>query len=124
MARQTRVGAVGVPGRVATPPRRRVGFFHDLYNGIVLGDYAYELGLVGALAQIVMGFLPIVGTICALRDCVADWSYGDRLGFLLNVLALVPFLGGFPKTAAVLRAMFHVGHVVHANRRRNAAVDS
>ena len=122
MARSLKLSAMP-DGQRSAARYRRVGFWRDLYNGVVLGDYAYEMGLVGALAQIILGFLPGIGTICALRDCFADWSYRDRLGFLLNVLALIPFLGGFPKTAAVLRAVFHVGHVMHANRRRGGPRD-
>ncbi|HEV7128728.1 MAG TPA: hypothetical protein VGN32_14960 [Ktedonobacterales bacterium] len=124
MARSVRSKDVTDQRRPVAYRREHVGFARDLYNGIVLGDYAPRLGLAGALAQIVMGFLPGIGTLCALRDCFADWSYGDRFGFLLNILALVPFLGGFPKAAAVLRAMFHVGHVVHVRRRRGAAQDA
>lgn len=103
------------------PPRRRIPFARDVFNGAVRGDFAREMGTAGAITQIILGFVPGVGTVCAIRDCIADHRKRDRLGFWLNVLALAPFLGGFPKTAEVLRAVHHVGHAIHATshaRRR------
>jgi hypothetical protein len=101
--------------------RRRIPFLRDIYNGAVRGDFAAEIGLAGALTQAALGFVPVVGTLCALRDVLADLRYRDRMGCLLNALALVPFLGGFPKTAEVIRVIHHAGHVVHVSHRRNRA---
>jgi hypothetical protein len=93
------------------PPKP--GFFADIYLGAVHGDFAPRLGVPGLTTQIVMGFIPVVGTCCAFRDFIADRRKHDRLGAMLNALALIPFLGGFPKTAAVLHSVRHVGHVIH-----------
>jgi hypothetical protein len=98
-------------------PPRPPGFFADIYAGAVHGDFAPRLGIPGALTQIVLGFVPVIGTVCAARDFVANRRKGDRLGAVLNALALIPFLGGFPKTAAVIHSVRHVGKVWHAMRR-------
>ena len=101
--------------------RRRIPFLRDVFNGAIRGDFAAEIGLAGALTQAALGFVPVVGTLCALRDVLADLRYRDRMGCLLNALALVPFLGGFPKTAEVIRVIHHAGHVVHVSHRRAQA---
>src|SRR5690348_11685594 len=62
------------------PTPRRVSFWRDLYNGAVLGDFARQKRFGGALMQIILGFTPGIGTLCAARDCVADLRYRDGLG--------------------------------------------
>lgn len=81
----------------------------DVWRGGVLGDFARELGLVGVLTQILFGFVPGLGTLCALRDAWANLRHRDWLGFWLNVLAFVPILGGIAKTIAVLLGIRRVG---------------
>lgn len=105
------------PRYLASVPPRRVSFWRDLYNGAVLGDFAREKRLPGALTQIVLGFIPGVGTVCAARDCVADLRYRDLLGFCLNLLALVPVFGGFSKTVEVLINLWHAHHVLRSRTR-------
>ncbi len=107
----TPAGAVAAPPR---PARRRIPFVRDVFKGAFRGDFAREIGVAGAVTQILLAFVPGVGTLCALRDCIADHRKRDRFGFWLNVLALAPFFGGFPKTAEVLRALNHVGRAIHA----------
>lgn len=102
----------------AMPARRRIPLGRDIWNGAVRGDYAPALGVPGAATQIALAFVPGVGTLCALRDALADWAKRDGAGVALNLLAVVPFLGGFPKTAAVLRTVQHVGRAMHVTRRR------
>jgi hypothetical protein len=97
--------------------RRHYSFFANVYLGMVRGDYAPDMGLIGRAVQMVMGFIPVIGTICAFRDFMADRRLGDRLGMLLNFLALIPFLGGFPKTAAVIHSVRHLGSIYHAAHR-------
>ncbi len=109
-----------------TPPPPP-NFFVDVYAGAVHGDFAPRLGFAGALTQIIMGFVPVIGTVCAGRDFIADRRKGDRLGAFLNLLALIPFLGGFPKTAAVIHSVRHMGKVWHAMKRndhQNAATSA
>jgi hypothetical protein len=101
----------------AVPPRP--GFFGDIYAGAVRGDFAFRLGFWGRVAQIICGFVPGVGTVCAARDFIADRRMGDNVGAILNALALIPFLGGFPKTAAVIRGVHHVGQAFHKMGRQD-----
>jgi hypothetical protein len=99
-------------------PRRRVSFWRDVYHGAVLGDFAREKRLGGALTQIVLSFTPGVGSICAVRDCVADVRYRDGLGFFLNLLALIPVFGGISKTLDVLLGLWHAHHVLRSRKRQ------
>jgi hypothetical protein len=98
---------------MATTITRRPGLLRDMFNGAVLGDYAPWLGFTGVVTQIVLGYVPIIGTICAFRDMLADRSSGDYLGTVLNFIALFPVLGGFAKTAEVLE---HTRHLAAAHR--------
>jgi hypothetical protein len=99
------------------PTTQRYSFIGDIYAGAVRGDYADNLRAPGITVQLICGFLPGIGTLCALRDFFADRRRGDRLGMALNALGLVPFLGGFPKTAAVIHSIHHVGRAIHQTHR-------
>lgn len=104
----------------AVAPRRR-SFAGDVAAGAFLGDFARDLRIPGAVTQVILAFLPLIGTICAVRDLVADLRRHDRVAAFLNVLALLPILGGFSKTLEVIRAFAHVGHAVHiSNRQRES----
>lgn len=83
----------------------------DVLRGAVLGDYA-RLGMAGYVTQAAFGFIPAVGTVCALRDLTADLRRRDRFGATLNGLSLIPFLGGFPKVARVVRSVRNTGNAV------------
>jgi hypothetical protein len=100
------------PQNPPATPRRRIPFFADIYKGAVHGDFADELGLVGYTTQAVLAFVPVIGTVCAFRDFTACRRKKDRIGMTLNGLALIPFLGLFPKTAAVLRAGADAGNAM------------
>lgn len=102
------------------PAPKQVSFGRDLANGLLLGDFAREKRMGGALVQIVCSFTPGVGTLCALRDCVADARYRDGLGFFLNLLALIPVFGGVSKTLDVLRGLWHARHVMRSRKRHPA----
>jgi len=93
---------------VATLPvatERRYSLIRDLYHGAILGDFAATIGIPGAVTQALLGYVPVVGTITALRDALADWRLHDGTGIILNVLAAFPILGGLAKTADVLHAV-------------------
>jgi hypothetical protein len=88
----------------------------DIVRGAVQGDFARELGLPGAVTQVALSFVPVVGTLCALRDAAADRQRGDKPGVALNLLSAIPLFGGAAKTAEVIR---------HAQRlKRGFAVSS
>jgi hypothetical protein len=92
------------PGTPGQPPILR-----DILRGAFLGDFAGELGLPGAIVQVGLNFVPIVGSLCALRDAVAGWRRGDRPGIALNLLALIPVIGGVAKAAEVWRHARRLG---------------
>ena len=83
----------------------------DVFRGAVLGDFA-RLGMAGYVTQAAFGFIPAVGSVCALRDLTADLRRRDRIGATLNGLSLIPFLGGFPKIARVVRSVRDTGNAV------------
>jgi hypothetical protein len=106
----------------ATETRRKhIPLIVDVYRGAVRGDYAPEMGIPGYTTQALVGFIPVVGTCCALRDFMADRKKKDNFGALLNGLALIPFLGGFPKTARAIRSVRSIGgsaqYVTNVERR-------
>lgn len=109
----------GYPTQAWQPAERRPGFVRDVWNGAVRGDFARTLGWAGGVTQIIIGFLPLFGTLAALRDIAADLKYHDRLGCAFNTLALIPFFGGVSKTMDVIRIVHHAGHVVHVAQRHN-----
>lgn len=109
--------ASGYPAATTAVPYRR-SFLGDVAAGALFGDFAQDLGVPGALTQIVLSFIPLVGTVCALRDLVADMRRRDRIGIVLNFFALAPVIGGVSKTVEVLRALAHVGHAYHISRHQ------
>lgn len=86
----------------------------DVWNGAILGDYASRLGLAGAVTQALVFYLPGIGTVCAIRDYFACRSKHDTLGAALNLLAVIPVLGGFPKTAEVIHNFVSFNHALKA----------
>ncbi|HEY8597916.1 MAG TPA: hypothetical protein VIL85_05765 [Thermomicrobiales bacterium] len=80
-------------------------FFRDIVQGALLGDFARDLGLPGAVVQVALNFVPVVGSICAMRDAVANWRVKDRPGVALNLLAIVPVIGSVAKVAELWRHM-------------------
>jgi hypothetical protein len=91
-------------------------FFLDLYRGVVHGAYALDdLHAPGALAWILMGFVPGVGTLAALRDGYYSFEVREWGAFLLNLLGLIPFVKGFGNLAqaASLHRLRHTAHVSH-----------
>lgn len=97
---------------VTAPGRYRPWLPADVFRGAVLGDYARRLGAAGYITQAVVGFVPVVGTMCAFRDLTADLRRRDHVGASLNGLALIPGLGGFPKTARVIRTVRGTGSTI------------
>ena len=77
----------------------------DILKGMLIGDFADNLGAAGYLTQGILGFIPIIGTCCAARDLLANVGKGDRGGVILNAIALLPVLGGISKLARALRSM-------------------
>ncbi len=97
-----------------------LGFFRDILRGALLGDFALDLGLMGAITQVALAYTPVVGDICAIRDMVGDLYHKDKFGFLLSALALVPVLGGIAKTVDVIHNTRRVGHAYVRSRQQSA----
>ena len=94
----------------------------DMARGAFQGDFARDLGLPGAATQVALSFVPVVGTLCALRDAEADRRRGDRPGVALNLLSAVPGVGALAKTAEVIRHAKRLkrGFAVSFGQRRSA----
>jgi hypothetical protein len=89
-----------------------VGILRDIFRATLLGDFALDLGLAGAITQVALACTPVIGALCAVRDMAADFSHRDRLGFLLNLLVLIPVLGGIAKTIDVIHNSQRVGNAL------------
>ena len=101
---------------VQTAQQERIRLLPDILRGAFLGDYATRLGIAGAITQAIVFYIPIVGTLCAMRDYFASRRRRDTLSAFLNLLAIFPILGGFPKTAAVIHNFGAVHHAVKATQ--------
>lgn len=108
---------VEAPTLVAPYPRRR-SFIGDVVAGAFLGDFARDLRIPGAVTQITLAFIPLIGSMCAVRDLIADMRHHDRVGAFLNFLALAPILGGFSKTLEVVRGFAHVSHAIRVTQHQ------
>lgn len=74
----------------------------ELYGGIIRGDFEPRLGVLGHILQIVCTFIPVVGTVCGLRDFLACRRHHDGWGSFWNLWAMIPVFGVIPKTIIVL----------------------
>ncbi len=101
-----------------TPTIHYRSFFGEIAAGAFLGDFARDLRVPGAATQITLSFIPLIGSMCAMRDLVADLRHHDRVGATLNILALAPILGGFSKTLEVVRGFAHVSHAIRVTQRQ------
>jgi hypothetical protein len=77
----------------------------DILKGMLIGDFADNLGAAGYVTQGILAFIPIIGTCCAARDLLANMGKGDRGGVIINAISLLPILGGIPKLARALRSI-------------------
>jgi hypothetical protein len=95
---------------------RQLTVFDDIIEGTIHGDFATEMGGAGRLAQLVCGFIPGISTVCAVRDAIADYQQKDKVGTVLNLMAMLPLIGGVSKIAAVVRAARRMGRAARAAR--------
>ena len=110
----SRASVVEAPA--VTPYVHHRSFLGDIVAGALFGDFARDLRVPGAVTQIVLAFIPLIGTMCAVRDLIADLRHHDRTGAFLNVLALAPVIGGFSKTLEVVRGFAHVSHAIRVTQ--------
>ena len=78
-------------------------------------------GIRSAPLLAALTFVPVVGTLCGLRDAAADQRRGDYPGVALNLLSIVPVVGGMAKALELARHAQRLkrGWVV-SNKRRAA----
>jgi hypothetical protein len=101
---------------MAIPASRSVAL--DIYRGAIWGDFDRDLEVAGALTQAAVGFIPGVGTVCALRDLIACIGRRDLLGIVLNMLAAIPVFGGLAKTADALHTIHRYRQASERRRQR------
>jgi hypothetical protein len=85
-----------------------------MWLGAVYGARVADLlGPLGIFAWILTGFVPVLGTVVALRDAQYAWKVRDGWSLLFNVLGLLPFVEGFA-TFAILARVRRYRHVLHS----------
>jgi hypothetical protein len=113
-----RPALVATSPAIGTPYVHHRSFLGDIVAGALFGDFARDLRVPGAVTQIILSFIPLIGSMCAVRDLIADLRHHDRTGAFLNVLALAPILGGFSKTLEVVRSFAHVSHAIRITQHQ------
>jgi hypothetical protein len=85
-----------------------------MWLGAVYGARVVDLmGPLGIFAWVLTGFVPVLGTVVALRDAQYAWKVRDWWSLLFNLLGLLPFVEGFA-TFAVLARVKRYHHVLHS----------
>lgn len=88
----------------------------DMWLGSVYGARAVDImGPLGIFAWILTGFVPVLGTVVALRDAHYAWKIRDWWSLFFNALGLLPFVKGFSSIAvfARLKRYHRAMHVAH-----------
>jgi hypothetical protein len=76
----------------------------DLSRGLVQGAYAIQdLRAPGLVVWILVGFVPVLGTLAAIRDAYYSLEVRDVIAFLFNLLGLLPFMKGLANIMQVSR---------------------
>src|SRR5215472_15784657 len=103
-----------LPGTTASASRPQYHPLRDMWLGAVYGARVADLlGPLGIFAWILTGFVPVLGTVVALRDAQYAWKVRDGWSLLFNLLGLLPFVEGFA-TFAVLARVKRYHHVLHS----------
>jgi hypothetical protein len=97
-------------------PHHRSPWWQDALKGAFLGDFARDLGFFGVTMQIILSFTPAVADICAARDIVAAWRHKNRVDLLLNILVMIPVVGGIAKVIEVWRHTRRIGRALRDMR--------
>src|SRR5260221_13733544 len=87
-----------LPGSASSRPRYSP--LRDLWLGAVYGARAGDrLGPLGIFGWILMGFVPVLGTLGALRGAQVALKVHDRGSLFFNLLGLLAFVKGFANLA-------------------------
>ena len=87
------------------PVIRPHSLIEDVYCGAVRGEFDDNLGPVGYTTLAIFGFIPVIGSVCAIRDLFASRRNHDAFGTFINIFAIIPVIGGFFKAILALRNM-------------------
>lgn len=108
-----------VTGSAAVRPQYHP--LRDMWRGAVYGARAADrLGPLGIFAWILTGFVPVLGTLVALRDAQYAWKVRDGWSLFFNLLGLLPFVKGFA-TVAVLARVKRYHRVIHSAQHAASA---
>lgn len=83
----------------------------DILEGGILGDFGDNSSLAGLIAQVAIGFIPIVGQIADIRDIIAnikgvlDGKEGAAVFLVISIVAIIPGLDAL-KAAKALKPIF------------------
>ncbi len=106
---------------LGSPNGKQPTVLADVARGALQGDFAPELGLPGAVTQVALTFVPVVGTLCGLRDAAADKRRGDNVGVALNLMSVLPVVGGLAKAVELGRHARRLRRGWVVTQRRRAA---
>jgi hypothetical protein len=106
---------------MGSPNGKQPTILADVTRGALQGDFAPELGLPGAVTQVALTFVPVVGTLCGLRDAAADKRRGDNVGVALNLMSVLPVVGGLAKAVELGRHARRLRRGWVVTQRRRAA---
>jgi hypothetical protein len=99
-----------------TPQRHTYHLGADLFRGIFAGAYAIDdLHAPGLLAWILIGFIPVVGSLAAARDAYYGLEVRQWDAFVLNLIGLLPFMKGFANLLEVtnIHRIHRAAHIAH-----------
>ena len=106
-----------------TPRRPKYTLAEDIYCGAVRGDFDDNLGVAGYVTQAALGFVLVIGQVCAVRDFMADRRKGDTVGAILNIFVFFPFIGGLSKVALALRSIRRLPRFLDAMSGKQRATE-
>jgi hypothetical protein len=85
-------------------------------RGVFAGAYAIEdLRAPGILAWIAVGFVPVIGSLAAVRDAYYSYEVREWSALALNLIGILPFMKGVTNLLEVthLHQLHRVAHVAH-----------
>jgi hypothetical protein len=88
----------------------------DLLRGLFKGAYAVDrMHTPGLLVWIAVGFIPVAGTLAAMRDAYYSLEVRSWGALALNLIGLLPFMKGFTNLVEVsqLHRVHRIAHTAH-----------
>ena len=80
------------------PDNKWYYFVGDAGEQIILGNFSEKVTITGTIGEIIVGELPVIGTIADIRDVTADfanweWSWGHVGITTLDIIGMIPLVG-------------------------------